>query len=304
MFVLVTGGAGFIGSHTVEALLDNGASVRVLDNLSSGTLENLPMQHPMLEFLKGDTRDIDCVTRCMKDITHVMHLAALVSVPLSVADPLTSHAINITGYLNILNAARLANVKRVVHASSAAVYGIPIELPLTENSKTTPLSPYGLEKLVMDQYAALYKELYKVSTMGLRYFNVFGPRQNPDSPYSGVISKFAALATQKKPFTIFGDGLQTRDFIYVKDVARANVAALESDITGIANIATGHSVTLLEITKILSNIVGHPIDVNHEPAKIGDVPYSSVTPQIMRNDLAIDSTIELNYGLKQLLQMI
>ncbi len=222
MFVLVTGGAGFIGSHTVEALLEKGARVRVLDNLSSGNLNNLPLQHPSLEFVKGDVRNQDDVNACIKDITHVLHLAALVSVPLSIEDPMSSHSINIDGYLNILNAARLAGVKRVVHASSAAVYGIPASLPLTETSDTKPLSPYGLEKLVMDQYAALYKELYNVSTMGLRYFNVYGPRQNPDSPYSGVISKFASLASQGQGFTLFGDGLQTRDFISVKEVASVN----------------------------------------------------------------------------------
>lgn len=304
MFVLVTGGAGFIGSHTVDALLDKGIKVRVLDNLSSGSLINLTMDHPLMEFMQGDVRDIDCVTQGMKEITHVIHLAALVSVPVSIKDPLVSHSINVQGYLNVLNAARLAGVKRLVHASSAAVYGIPDELPLTEDSKTEPLSPYGLEKWVMDQYAQLFSELYNTSTIGLRYFNVYGPRQNPESPYSGVISKFATWAVQNKVFTLFGDGKQTRDFIYVKDVARANVAALETIMNGVVNIATGHSVNLLEITQILSAIVGHPISVKHEPARTGDVPHSSVIPLRMRNELGIDSTVELNLGLKSLLQSI
>ena len=301
MFVLVTGGAGFIGSHTVEALLENGAKVKVLDNLSTGSLKNLPLNHASLEFVQGDIRDSD-LTTCMKDITHVMHLAALVSVPLSVEDPLASHSINIAGYLNVLNAARLAGVKRVVHASSAAVYGAPEVLPLTEDSKTNPLSPYGLEKLVMDQYAELFRSLYQISTMGLRYFNVYGPRQNHDSPYSGVISKFAALAKQNQPFTIFGDGLQTRDFIFVKDVARANIAALKSTRNGVANIATGHSVNLLEITQIFSTLVGHPIQVKHKPATIGDVPRSTAMPLVMKQNLGITNTTILLRGLEKLLQ--
>ena len=304
MFVLVTGGAGFIGSHTVDALLEKGVRVRVLDNLSSGSLKNLPMDHPLIEFMQGDVRDIDCVTLCIKDITHVIHLAALVSVPVSIKDPLASHSINVGGYLNVLSAARLAGVKRLVHASSAAVYGIPETLPLNEDSNTAPLSPYGLEKLVMDQYAQLFSELYNISTIGLRYFNVYGPRQNPESPYSGVISKFATWAIQNKEFTLFGDGKQTRDFIYVKDVARANVAALESTRDGVANIATGYSVNLLEITQILSAIVGHPINVKHESARSGDVPHSSSLPLIMRNEVGIDSTVELTFGLKSLLQSI
>ncbi len=302
MFVLVTGGAGFIGSHTVDALLENGAKVRILDNLSTGSLENIPMHHNSLEFVHGDTRDNTCLAACMKGITHVLHLAAQVSVPISIQDPLISHSINVTGFLNVLDAARLAGVARVVHASSAAVYGIPLELPLTEDSKTVPLSPYGLEKLVMDQYATLFRQLYNISTIGLRYFNVYGPRQNPDSPYSGVISKFAAWARQQQSFTLFGDGLQTRDFIYVKDVAHANCAALVSTKQGVVNIATGHSVTILEITQLFSDIVEYPISVEHKPARIGDIPYSSVRPLVMKNEFSVNKTVSLHNGLRELLE--
>lgn len=301
MFVLVTGGAGFIGSHSVEALLEMGARVRVLDDLSTGSRNNLPEHHAALEFVRGDVRDGVCVARCMHGITHVLHLAAQVSVPVSIQEPVSSNSINVAGYLNVLDAARLAGVKRIVHASSAAVYGVPVALPLTEDSQVAPMSPYGLEKLVMDQYAQLFSGLYGISTMGLRYFNVYGPRQDPRSPYSGVISKFAAWAIQDCPFTVFGDGLQTRDFIYVKDVARVNVAALQSDEHGAINIATGHSVTLLEMAQMFAASVGHPVEVQHECARDGDVPHSSVTPLRMQTELGVSDTVALKDGLSGLM---
>jgi len=301
VFVLVTGGAGFIGSHTVDALLELGARVRVLDDLSTGSLNNLPTQIASLEFVQGDVRDEACVMNCMQGITHVLHLAAQVSVPISIQQPVHSHSVNVAGYLNVLNAARLAGVKRVVHASSAAVYGVPVKLPLTEDSPASPLSPYGLEKMVNDQYAQLFNALYGLSTLGLRYFNVYGPRQDPCSPYSGVISKFAAWSREGSPFTVCGDGMQTRDFIYVKDVAQANIAALQSQSNGVINIATGHSVTLLEMVQMFSSCVGHPIEVNHVSAREGDVPCSSVTPSRMQSELAVHDTVRLNVGIAQLL---
>lgn len=301
MFVLITGGAGFIGSHTVEALLEAGARVRVLDNLSTGSHENLPEHHTSLEFVQGDVRDETCVKKCMQGITHVLHLAAQVSVPISIQQPVHSHSVNVDGYLNVLDAARIAGVTRVVHASSAAVYGNPVDLPLTENSPVAPLSPYGLEKLVMDQYAHLYSELYGVSTLGMRYFNVYGPRQDPRSPYSGVISKFAEWALQGKPFTICGDGLQTRDFIFVKDVAIANIAALHASANAVINVATGHSVTLLDMAQMFSSCMGHPIEMQHVAAREGDVSYSSVRPIRMQVELRVHQTVVLKDGLTQLI---
>ena len=300
MFALVTGGAGFIGSHSVEALLASGSRVRVLDDLSSGYLDYLP-QHQNLEFVQGDVRDTACVKSCMQDITHVLHLAAQVSVPMSIQQPLHSHSVNIAGFLNVLDAARQAGVQRMVYASSAAVYGVPVLLPLSESSPVSALSPYGLEKLVNDQYAHLFGNLYDFSAMGLRYFNVYGPRQDPRSPYSGVISKFAAWAKLGENFTVFGDGSQTRDFIYVKDVARANVAALSSGARGVVNVATGHSVTLLEMIECFASCVGHPIAVKHEAGRAGDVPYSAVTPARMQTELGVQNTVALQDGLKLLL---
>lgn len=300
MFVLVTGGAGFIGSHSVEALLENGAKVRVLDNLSSGHLHNLSARRDALEFIDGDVRDLECVERCMQGVTHVLHLAAQVSVPASIKDPLHSHSVNSTGFMHVLDTARRHGVQRMVYASSAAVYGIPAVLPLNEESAVMPLSPYGLEKLVNDYSAKLYSDLYDFSALGLRYFNVYGPRQDPRSPYSGVISKFADWAIQGQDFTVYGEGLQTRDFIYVGDIARANVAALQSSARGVVNVATGRSVTLLELAKAFETSVARSIKVHHAPARDGDVPHSSVTPKRMHAELGIGDTVALPDGLQRL----
>lgn len=301
MFVLVTGGAGFIGSHSVDALLAQGAKVRVLDDLSSGSRDNLRHVADRIEFIEGDIRDAACVARSMQDITHVLHLAALVSVPASIAAPVHSHSINSLGFINVMDAARTAGVVRMVYASSAAVYGVPAHLPLTDASPVAPMSPYGLEKLVNDQYATLYRDLYGLSSLGLRFFNVYGPRQDPTSSYSGVISKFADWAMRGLPFSVYGDGLQTRDFICVTDIARANVAALLSEARGVVNLATGHSVTMLELARTFEAIAGRPVEVRHLPARTGDIVHSSVTPQRMRDELMVRDTVPLATGLRQLL---
>jgi len=300
MHTLVTGGAGFIGSHSVEAMLAQGARVRVLDDLSSGFRENLP-QHASLEFVEGDIRDGATVRDAMHDITHVLHLAAQVSVPESVKAPLHSHSINSAGFLTVMDAARLAGVQRMVYASSAAVYGVPVTLPLTEASPVSPLSPYGLEKLSNDHYAKLYGDLYGFNAVGMRYFNVYGPRQDPSSTYSGVISKFATWALQGEPFTIFGDGLQTRDFIYVGDIARANLAALQSNARGVINVATGRTVTLLQLADAIGAAVGRKMEIRHAAAREGDVPHSSVTPTRLRKELGIANPMTLEAGIQRLI---
>jgi len=300
MQVLVTGGAGFIGSHTVDALIVAGHRVRVLDDFSSGKRANLP-DHPALETVHADIRDVPAVERAMDGITHVMHLAAQVFVPTSVEQPVLSSSINITGFLNVLDAARRGGVKRFVYASSAAVYGVPEALPLDESSRVDPLSPYGLEKLVNDGYGALYRSLYGVSTLGLRYFNVYGPRQDPRSAYSGVISKFAERAAAGAPVTIFGDGLQTRDFIYVGDVARANVAALQGDAGGVINIATGASVTLLDLADAFDRTLPRPLGRTFAEARAGEVRYSSVTPARAQAELGLVRCLGLADGIGRLL---
>lgn len=303
MRVLVTGGAGFIGSHSVDALLRDGAFVRVLDNFSAGKRENLPAsQH--LEIIPGDIRDPAAVHLAVEGMSHVLHLAAQVSVQTSIEQPFDSYTHNIAGFVTVLDAARLAGVTRMVYASSAAVYGTPEQLPLEETSPTMALSPYGLEKIVNDQYAGLYRGLYEFSSLGMRYFNVYGPRQDPRSPYAGVISKFVESVRQDTGLRVFGDGMQTRDFIYVGDVARANVAALKSELTGVCNIGTGQSVTLREMIAELEQISAKKLNVDYLQARTGDILYSATRVKRMRQQLGCQAETSLHAGLRRLMDSL
>jgi UDP-glucose 4-epimerase len=299
MHALVTGGAGFIGSHSVEALLQEGARVTILDNLSTGKRANLP-DHERVQLIEGDIRDADCVRSAMRGVTHVLHLAAQVSVRQSLEDPPQSASHNIAGFLNVAEAARAAGPVRLVYASSAAVYGAPEALPLDEDSPCRPSSPYGLEKLIDDQYAALYRSLYRTSALGMRYFNVYGPRQDPASPYAGVISRFAACLKSDTPLTVFGDGRQTRDFVYVGDVARANVAALRSSCEGVLNVGTGTSVSLLQLIDALAFCAARAPKIRFDPPVPGDILDSAMRPERMRALLGFVPSTALVEGLKQL----
>lgn len=300
MHVLITGGAGFIGSHSAEALLAHGARVSVLDNLSSGKRSNLPA-HERLAFIEGDIRDAATVRQAIRGATHVLHLAAQVSVRASLEDPAHSASHNIGGFLNVAEAVRSMPGVRLVYASSAAVYGAPELLPLDESSPCRPTSPYGLEKSIDEQYAALYRSLYGVSALGLRYFNVYGPRQDSASPYAGVISRFAANLAAGLPLTVFGDGAQTRDFVFVGDVARANVAALESRYEGVVNVGTGHSVSLLELIDALGRCAGRTPQVRFDAPVPGDIRHSAMRPDRMREVLGFVPATALEDGLARLL---
>lgn len=299
MHVLVTGGAGFIGSHTVERLLELGASVRVLDNFSSGRAANLP-SHGQLDSVAGDVRDIGAVERALEGIDHVLHLAAQVSVTASVADPVASCQTNVVGFLNVLDAARRRNVKRLVYASSSAVYGLPRSDASGETAPPGPISPYGLEKLVDDQYGGMYSRLYGVSSLGLRYFNVFGPRQDASSPYSGVISVFMHRLRQREPLTVFGDGGQTRDFVYVGDVAEINARALDSRLEGICNVGTGHAVTLLELVGLMGKTAGRPAEVIQLPERPGDIRHSRADNTRLREQFQFNDFTSVAAGLERL----
>ena len=299
--ILVTGGAGFIGSHTVDLLLEQGHSVVVLDNFSTGYKENLQTTHGQLKVIHGDIRDASIVAEAFEAVTHCLHLAAQVSVVKSLEDPADSATHNILGFINILNAAKENNIERLIYASSAAVYGNPKSLPIIESSSLAPESPYGLEKHINELYVQMYKGLYGLSACGLRYFNVYGPRQDPSSPYSGVIALFANAIQAKKPLTIFGDGKQTRDFIYVQDVARSNIAALNSNYEGIVNVATGNSATLLELIECLENIAGYTCEKTFLPARDGDIKRSSANADLLKNQLNIVANHSLEEGLKKLL---
>jgi len=300
--ILVTGGAGFIGSHTTEALLAAGANVVVFDNFAAGRRSSLPASHPALSIVEGDIRDLAGVNRAMEKATHVLHLAAQISVPLSVQDPLNSCHHNVVGFVNVLECARQRGVKRLVYASSAAVYGTPRELPLTESSPVAPISPYGLEKCIDDQYAALYGELYGLSSLGMRYFNVYGPRQDPSSQYAGVISKFAAAIAAGDTLRVFGDGGQTRDFVFVRDIARMNLRALEADATGFCNIGSGTSVTLLALIAALERVAKRNARRQFDPPVTGDIRHSAMLPDRQFAWLGEQPATPLDAGLAALLR--
>lgn len=302
--VLITGGAGFIGSHTADLLMEQGIAVRVFDNLSSGHRENLPAQHNLLEFVKGDICDASAVKDAIQGVTHCLHLAAQVSVVASLEDPEFSAKQNIVGFVNVLDACRKQGVSRLVYASSAAIYGEPPKLPLDEEVPVKQLSPYGLEKQVNEYYADMYHRLYNFSSLGMRFFNVYGPRQDPKSPYAGVIALFVDRITAAQPVTVFGDGQQTRDFIYVRDVARANVAALNSTYQGACNVATGKRTSLLDLINALSELTGNKTDVKFAPPRTGDIVHSLADPGRMNRELKTIAESPLKDGLAALLASI
>ncbi|MBL4760003.1 MAG: NAD-dependent epimerase/dehydratase family protein [Mariprofundaceae bacterium] len=297
--VLVTGGAGFIGSHSVDLLLQQGFEVRVLDNLSAGKRSNLPLSNPNLELCIGDVTCFEDVEAAMQGVDACLHLAAQVSVVLSIQDPVFSCQQNILGFTCVMHAAVKHGVQRLVYASSAAIYGQPASLPIDESALLAPISPYGLEKSVNEQYAALANGLHSLSSLGLRYFNVYGPRQDPASSYAGVISIFMQRIREKKSVTIYGDGSQNRDFIFVGDVARANVAALLSNSTGVCNVATGHSITLLELVDIIGSFTGH-VDIQFAKARHGDICLSAASVEKMHEMLEISAETQPAQGLRQL----
>jgi len=302
--VLIVGGAGFIGSHTADILMEQGVKVRVLDNLSSGHRTNLPASHPLMEFIEGDMRNAATVKEVMQGVSHVVHLAAQVSVVASLEDPEFSAQQNIIGYLNVLDAAKNAGVKRMVYASSAAIYGEPPSLPLDEEMAVKQLSPYGLEKQVNEEYADLYYRLHGFSALGMRFFNVYGPRQDPKSPYAGVIALFMDRIKDNLPLTMNGDGEHTRDFIYVRDVARTNVAALGVDVQGACNVATGEKTSLNDLVNVLSEITANTADVTYGAEREGDIVHSLANPAKMNKQIGVVAETDLKAGLTKLLESV
>ncbi|MCB9890285.1 MAG: NAD-dependent epimerase/dehydratase family protein [Planctomycetes bacterium] len=272
---LVTGGAGFIGSHIVDALIHAGHSVRVLDDLSTGQRVNLAHHGDAVELVVGDLRDMATVARCFEGVRGVFHEAALPSVPRSVEDPLTCNAVNVDGSLNVFVAARNAGAK-VVYAGSSSAYGDTEVLPKHEGMPVSPMSPYAAAKVATEQYLASFAKVYGMETVTLRYFNVFGPRQRNDSPYSGVIAKFCRNALKGEACRIEGDGLQSRDFTYVHDVARGNLLAMETALPGgtTMNLAGGDRISLLDMLDELENLVGHKVERTHVGSRAGDVKHS------------------------------
>ena len=308
MSYLVTGGAGFIGSHVVDTLVKSGEKVRVVDNLSTGHRENLS-QHAggAVEFIEADLADAAVAASAVDGVDHVIHIAAIPSVPRSVKNPIASHRANVDATILLLDAARQADVTRVVFASSSSVYGNSPTLPKHEKMPTNPLSPYALQKLMGEQYMQLYFELYGLETVSLRFFNVFGPRQDPSSPYSGVISLFTAALSEGRQPTVYGDGEQTRDFTYVSDVATGVIsAATGSSVAGRAiNLAPGGRVSLNRLFETLKELIGAGASDDVEPLysapREGDVRDSQADNTLARDLLEFDAKVELEEGLRRTL---
>jgi nucleoside-diphosphate-sugar epimerase len=297
---LVTGGAGFIGSHLVEELLRRGESVRIADNFATGRRENIPA-HPSVQVVEGDLADEVIARRAVAGCDYVLHEAALPSVPRSVQDPAASHRANVDATLNVLIAARDGGVRRLVFAGSSSVYGNAAVLPKREDMRPNPLSPYALQKLVSEQYCQMFSRLYGLETVTTRYFNVFGPRQQPGSPYSGVISLFIeALAEGRAPH-IHGDGRQTRDFTYVGDVVRAVLRCCEApNVAGeVINVACGGRISLLELVRSLQVILHAPIEPTFGPEREGDVRDSQADIYKARHLLGYEPSVPFDEGLRR-----
>jgi UDP-glucose 4-epimerase len=298
---LVTGGAGFIGSHLVDALVEAGCAVSVLDDLSSGSRANLDAVAGRIRLLQADIRDSAAVAAAAAGCEVVFHLAAVVSVPKTIEDPLGSAAVNETGSLLLFEAARAAGARRVVFASSSAVYGDEPTLPKREEMAPKPLSPYAVQKLAVEHYLRVYTDLFGLESVGLRFFNVFGPRQDPSSPYSGVISIFMARALEGTPPLIHGDGRQTRDFVYVGDVVRALIAAAEAPAAAgrVFNVGTGRAVAVLELWEAIAAFSGARSSPAHGPPRPGDVPHSVSAIDAAREALGFLPQVDFEQGLKR-----
>jgi nucleoside-diphosphate-sugar epimerase len=299
--VLVTGGAGFIGSNLAERLCREGHSVRVLDNLTTGRRENLASVRDDLELIEGDVRSPERVHSAVRGCELVFHQAALPSVPRSIQDPLTSHASNVTGTLNVLLASRDEGVRRVVFASSSSVYGADPSLPKAESMPAVPIAPYGVGKLAAEGYCRAFFQVYGLETVSLRYFNVFGPRQDPLSEYAAVIPRFIAAILDGRRPTIYGDGEQSRDFTYVDNAVEANLlAATAPDVGGQAfNIAGGEGITLNALLDELRAITEISIEAVHEAARPGDLRHSLADLSRAREALPYEPSIDLREGLER-----
>ena len=301
MHYIVTGGAGFIGSHLSETLARRGDAVTILDNLSSGKYENIKNLLPEndLSFVKGDILDFDLLSESFRNADGVFHHAALVSVPRSIQYPVDYHEVNVTGTLNVLLAARHCGLKKVVIASSAAVYGNSPGLPKREDMPPTPLSPYAVTKVMDEYYARIFTDIYGLETACLRYFNIYGPRQDPSSDYAAVVPKFITNLLQGHVPVIFGDGEQTRDLIFVKDVVQANIDVMESNATGIFNIANGREISVNTLARQLMQIFDVPGVPRYEKTREGDVYKSCADITKARTVFGFEPAWSLEAGMRE-----
>ena len=294
--ILITGGAGFIGSAVANALVPDN-EVRVFDNLSNGRKSNVPDEATLI---KGDIRNETDLKQAIDGVDIIFHQAGQISVEKSVDRPKETHDINVTATLNVLECAREENAK-LIFASSAAVYGQPEEIPISENASTDPTSPYGLSKLAAEKYVRLYAELYDLSTVAFRYFNVYGPGQ-VSGDYNAVISVFVEQATSGEPITVEGDGTQTRDFVHVQDIVRANLLAAQSDVTGVFNVGTGRSVSVLDLAKTVRDVIDSESEITHVAERSGDIEHSHADISRIKTTLGFEPSISLEEGLKTLVE--
>lgn len=301
---MVTGAAGFIGSNICQRLLDKGYRVVGIDNFKTGSGKNIEglLENDGFSFTEVDINDLDSLNSIMEGVDYVLHQAAIPSVPRSVDDPITSNQTNINGTLNVLVAARDRNVRKLVFASSSSIYGDSETLPKHEDMVPNPLSPYALNKLAGEYYCKLFTELYGLKTACLRYFNVFGPRQNPDSEYAAVIPKFITSIMNDIPPVIYGDGEQTRDFTFVEDVADANINAMLSDAVGNFNIAGGRRVSLNQLVGIINELVGKDLEPTYESPRAGDVRHSLASVDKAKQGFGYEPRYTLEEGLRRTIE--
>ncbi|MDD2058135.1 NAD-dependent epimerase/dehydratase family protein [Pseudomonas sp. GD03860] len=305
--ILVTGGAGFIGSHLVDKLLSRHYQVRVLDNLSSGKRSNLPLDNPALQLQVGDVADAEVVNQALQGCSAVVHLAAVASVQASVDDPAGTHRSNFIGTLNVCQGMAAAGIKRVVFASSAAVYGSNGEgTAIDEDTPKAPLTPYAADKLASEFYLDFYRRQHGLEPVVLRFFNIFGPRQDPSSPYSGVISIFAEKGRTRQPVTVFGDGEQTRDFVYVADLVEILLQALEGDdpASGAVNVGLGRTTSLNQLIKAIDAATDTPLTVTYQDARPGDIRHSRADNRRLQQRFELNQPTTVADGLRFLLQSL
>jgi len=298
---LVTGGAGFIGSHLVEELLSRGERVRVLDNFSTGKRENLTPHARHIEIVEGDLRSQHTVREAVKGADYVLHQGALPSVPRSIEDPVTTNDVNIGGTLNVLDAAKEAGVKRVVFASSSSVYGAGEGMPKREDMPAQPISPYAVTKFTGEKYCRVFSETYGLETVALRYFNVFGPRMDPNSTYSAFIPIFIVGIIEGRSLTVNGDGTVSRDFTYITNVVHANMCAAEADEAAgeVYNIGCGVSMSLNDVIARLENLTGNEAGITYGPPRSGDLPLSMADITRARNRLSYTPQVTVGEGLER-----
>lgn len=302
--ILITGGAGFIGSHLADALLASGRTVRVLDNLSTGKRSNLQLANPRLQLIEGDVADAGLVAQAVSGCQAVVHLAAVASVQASVDDPVRTHQSNFIGTLNVCEAMRLAGVKRVLFASSAAVYGNNGEgASIAEDTPKAPLTPYASDKLASEYYLDFYQRQHGLEPVIFRFFNIYGPRQDPSSPYSGVISIFAERSQESLPVTVFGDGEQTRDFVFVSDLIKLLMQGLNRPgaVTGAVNVGLNQATSLNQVLAALSQVLGKLPAVNYQSARPGDIRHSRANNQRLLSMFELPEPTPISEGLAQLL---